>query len=377
MVKMLDLDAFLQAKGPILDVRAPREFAQGRLPQAHNLPLFDDDEHAEIGTLYKQVSPEASLLRGLELVGPKMASFVRQAQALTPEKELRIHCWRGGNRSGSMAWLLEFAGFKVTTLRGGYKAFRREMRASFGRPWSLIVLGGMTGSAKTQILQELRRLGEQVVDLEDLAQHRGSAFGALGYPEQPSVEQFENLLGEAFRGLDPQRVVWLEDESKKIGCVALPYDLRQQMHRAPLLVLDVARDERVAHLLQVYASYPPAELKHCVSKLRKRLGGLRVKECLQAIDNNELAQVAHATLDYYDRTYRYGLSKRPAELQHPLALSIRDLAQAARQIRDFAQSAQLYPESPASGLQLPQSPPAPLSLAPTQGDFHVEDVESV
>ena len=190
----------------LLDVRTPAEFAQGHVPGAQNLPLFSDEERAEVGTLYKQVNPERAFLRGLDLAGAKMSWYVREAMRLAPNRKVAVHCWRGGQRSGSLATLLSFAGFDVQVVQGGYKAYRTHVLEQFAlRKSKFVVLGGKTGSGKTEILKQLASLGEQVIDLEALANHKGSAFGALGEEPQPRVEQFENNLFAILKKMDHQR----------------------------------------------------------------------------------------------------------------------------------------------------------------------------
>ena len=169
-------------------------YASGHIPGAHNIPLFTNEERAIIGTLYVQVGKDPAVERGLELVGPKLADFVRQARELSAGKPLFLYCWRGGMRSGSMAWLFRTAGFKTFLLKGGYKAYRRSFIDLLDKyPWKIVVLGGPTGCGKTEILHRLQEKGQQVIDLEGLAHHKGSAFGALGEPRAHSGIWDENL----------------------------------------------------------------------------------------------------------------------------------------------------------------------------------------
>ena len=179
---------------PLLDVRSPAEFEQGHIPGAINVALFTNEERARVGTIYKTQGKDEAVLEGLRIVGPKMASIVEQALELAPERKLKVHCWRGGMRSGSVGWLLRQAGFSVEVLNGGYKAYRQKVLQELANPFNFVVVGGPTGSGKTHVLKALQNSGEQVIDLEGLAHHRGSAFGHMGLEEQPSSEYFENLL---------------------------------------------------------------------------------------------------------------------------------------------------------------------------------------
>ncbi|MEO1450536.1 MAG: tRNA 2-selenouridine(34) synthase MnmH, partial [Bacteroidota bacterium] len=272
----LDIQSFLAAStqeaGPVIDVRAPAEFQKGHIPGAVSVPLFDDAERAEVGTLYKQEGRDIAVLKGLELVGPKMADFVRMAEALAPERKIRVHCWRGGMRSESMGWLWEKAGFSVTLLKGGYKAFRQHNRTLFEHPWKLQVLSGPTGSGKTPILHAMAGQGAQVLDLEGLARHKGSAFGGIGQAEQPSTEHFENLLAAALSVFDPLLPIWVEDESIGIGRIFVPLAFYERMQTAPVWVVDLPQELRIARLVREYAlPTVKEELSAALKRIGKRL----------------------------------------------------------------------------------------------------------
>ena len=299
---------------PILDVRAPIEFAQGHVPGALNLPLFTDEERARIGTTYKQVSQDRAVHLGLEFFGPKMSQMVKLAQKLAGGKEARLHCWRGGMRSGAVLWLLELAGFKVHLLDHGYKDYRRAVLASFAEPRQWRVLGGLTGSGKTDVLHELTAMpGQLVLDLEGLANHKGSAFGAIGQPAQPTQEQFENNLAAALAALPTDAPIWVEDESRQIGRLTIPPALFAQLHASPRFVLEVPRAARVAKLAAEYGAEAPAELAASIERLQKRLGGLATKQALAAVEAGNFPLMVELVLDYYDKTYTYGLTPRPGE----------------------------------------------------------------
>lgn len=308
----LSLNDFLASPTapPILDVRAPIEFAQGHIPGAINLPLFSDEERARIGTAYKQVSQEKAVLLGLDFFGPNMSRMVKVVKKLAPDKKVRLHCWRGGMRSGAVLWLLELAGFEVQLLDKGYKDYRRAVLAEFTNPRQLRVLGGLTGSGKTDVLRELAKLGETVLDLEGLACHKGSSFGAIGQPPAPTQEQFENTLAQALHALPTDRPIWVEDESLQIGRIIIPRPFFEQMRQAPLTVLEVPRTERVTYLAQEYGNQDAGLLAEAVQRLSKRLGGLATKEALAAIETGDMARMVELVLDYYDKTYGFGLSQK-------------------------------------------------------------------
>jgi len=335
---ILPIEQFLRQaeQYPVLDVRTPAEFEQGHIPQAINLPLFSNDERKEIGILYKKKGRDIAIKRGLELIGPKMRDLVETAEKKAPQRNALVHCWRGGMRSESLAWLLRFSGFNVSVLEGGYKRFRNWSIQTLTMLRPVIVLGGMTGSGKTYILKELAGLGEQVIDLEGLANHKGSAFGSLGEDEQPTNEQYENTLAMHWSGLDPERPVWLEDESSRIGRIILPEKIYELIRQAPVIKVEVDYQRRIEHLVNEYSVYPKEQLASCVKKIERRLGGLRTRQALEAIENDEFEKVADLTLHYYDKTYRYGMGERDSDNVFSIPLSGNDWEQQARSIREFA-----------------------------------------
>ncbi len=315
---------------PLVDVRSPGEFAKGHIPGAVNLPLFDNQERATVGTLYKQSGRESAFLEGLSLVGPKLRGFVEQARHLGTTQELMVHCWRGGMRSGSMAWLWETAGFEVSTLIGGYKAYRRWVQDSLTKPWPLIVLGGKTGSGKTDLLHALQAAGEQIIDLEGLANHKGSAFGGIHESPQPSTEHFENRLHHALSQLDLSRRIWIEDESIMIGKVAIPMPFFEQMQLAQSLIVEVPLSTRIDHLVAVYASANDEILKEAILRIEKRLGKTRCQSAIQAIDQGQYDQAAEICLYYYDKAYNRALEQKSLALVSDLTLSNVEPTQAAQ-----------------------------------------------
>jgi len=308
----LPIADFLTASGPVLDVRSPAEYAQGHIPGAISFPLFTDAERAQVGTCYKQVGRDAAVELGFAIAGPKFAGFIQQAKDRVEghSRQVRIHCWRGGMRSGAVAWVLEMAGFEVTALVGGYKAFRRWVLESFAEPRPIVILGGMTGTGKTDILQALSHQGEQVLDLEGLANHRGSSFGALMLPPQPTNEQFENEAALQWTRFAPQRRVWIEAESKSIGRCRIPSPLFTQMDEAPILEVVRPLDERLALLVDLYAQAPVEDLITATERIRKRLGGVRTLEAIALLQSRRFAEAFEQLLAYYDRTYQYDLQRR-------------------------------------------------------------------
>jgi tRNA 2-selenouridine synthase len=318
MAELVKIDSFisLSARFPVIDVRAPLEFQQGHIPGAVNIPLFDDDERKVVGTAYKKENKEAAMYAGLEFAGKKLVKLAKQGErAAGKNRTLLVHCWRGGMRSKSMVWLFETMGLTCYLLEGGYKSYRSYAREVLATPLKLLVIGGRTGSGKTAILHHLRLLGEQVIDLEGLAHHKGSAFGALGELDQPSTEQFENVLCKELLPLDTKKVTWIEDESRNVGKCVIPGELYSRMREAEIVFLDISREQRARHLVGDYAQYEQEALRTCVLKIEKRLGGDRTREALEAIDREDYYQTAMITLHYYDKAYMHSLEKNHEHYQ--------------------------------------------------------------
>jgi tRNA 2-selenouridine synthase len=313
MVKQLTIDDYFDRheKLPLIDVRSPGEYQKGHIPGAHNIPLFSDSERAEVGTVYVRQSREKAIELGYKFVTPKLQQFIDLSEKVSTPKRIVVHCWRGGMRSAAFAQHLSDNGFhEVYTIKGGYKAFRNHVLKTFDYPFKLNILGGYTGSGKTEILKQLQYLGKQVVDLEKLAHHKGSAFGGIGQQEQPTVEQFENDLFEAFRKFDFNRPIWIEDESHNIGRIQIPINLFRQIRNLPLLFLDIPVEERTAKLVAEYGQCRAEELAAAIQRIYKRLGGLAVKNALQYLTEGNYFEVTKIALFYYDKAYQKGMNLR-------------------------------------------------------------------
>lgn len=307
------------------DVRTPAEFEKGHLPGVKNLPLFTDEERVVVGTLYKQEGRREALLEGLGFVGPRMREMVEAVEGIVgpPEegKEVLVHCWRGGMRSSSTAWLLELYGYEVVLLEGGYKSFRRYVLEEIDSPPPMRVIGGPTGVGKTEILHELRQMGEPVIDLEGLANHRGSAFGAHLLPAQPAQQHFENLLGMEIRKVRRAgRAVWVEDESRMIGMRHLPKPVMMAIKEGEVFLVEASVEERVERLVEVYGDASREDLRESFERIEKSLGGVRTKEAKEALEKGDLAGAARLALEYYDKAYGKGISRRDPETIHSVDL---------------------------------------------------------
>jgi len=364
----------------VLDVRAPSEFRQGHLSGAKSFPLFDDEQRARVGIAYNHQGRQAAVIQGLQIAGPKMAELAETALAISrehakthrsneatdraidytthdpPRPRILVHCWRGGMRSKSVGWLLEQVGFDVTLLEGGYKAVRRRVLETFAKPWPLLALSGLTGAGKTRQLQRLAETGEQVIDLEALAHHRGSAFGGLGLPTQPTVEQFENRLASLLWELDPTRRIWVEDEGRTIGRVTIPLDFFNQFRAAPAIFMDVPRDVRASLLAVEYGPQELDALRQSINAISKRLGGQNVKRAQELLNDGQLQACADCLLEYYDRAYLHAKSElnrqvtvhvpAPDPLAPPLTAQLQAAADKAFTIAGG--DANTAPETPSS-----------------------------
>jgi tRNA 2-selenouridine synthase len=309
---------------PVIDVRAPAEFAHGHIPGAVNVALFSDEERARVGTTYKQQGREAAILLGFDLTGPKWAAYIREALDIAPQKKLILHCWRGGMRSSAMAWAFDLYGFDVSLLQGGYKNYRRWTARLWERPYTFYVIGGNTGSGKTRILHRLKALGEQVVDLEDLAQHQGSTYGSLNRLIQPTQEQFENDLATTLAGLDNDKPIWIEDESLNIGRCILPKPFWNQLRNAFHFDLQVPLEQRVENLLEEYGQLDKDFLIACTERIKKRLGPEQTKNAIAAIIEDRMADFIRQVLVYYDKSYRRGLIDRDPATILPVTTTVND-----------------------------------------------------
>jgi tRNA 2-selenouridine synthase len=338
MVTSLPLNDFLnQAKGHLMfDVRTPLEFQQGHIVGARNLPLFTNEERVQVGTCYKQKGREAAILLGFELIGSGWASFIRTVEtALNTDQphpdrteksvelfsqKVFLHCWRGGMRSGAMAWALSMYGFDVYVLQGGYKTCRNYYLDLLKKNYPFIILSGKTGCGKTDLLHALQTSGEQIIDLEALASHQGSAFGSKGKDTQPTQEQFENTLAHQLSFLNPDKRIWLENESMRIGRNTIPPAIFNQMREAHIIDIQIPTDERVRYLNDDYGKLDKEFLSESVRQISKRLGPNKTKLALLAISENRMPDFIRQVLSYYDKTYHYSQEQRLKETIHPLPL---------------------------------------------------------
>ncbi len=333
-VEKIDIDHFLRLsiEFPVLDVRSPGEFNHAHIPGAYSLPLFTDEQRAAIGTAYLKESRKAAVNHGLNYFSQRMKIIPEEIINIIKDWEtvknistfnltsegILIHCWRGGMRSEAVAWLMSLYGYKIYLLKGGYKAFRKWTLSQFEKKYPLQVLGGFTGSGKTQLLKELKRQGKKVINLEDLANHKGSAFGALGERPQPGHEMFENYLAMELNRINNENnntkkdapEIWIEDESQHIGKVGIPKIFWEQMQASPLFFLDIPFDQRVNYICSTYGLFDKKDLIECVLKIQKRLGVPDTKNAIDSISENNYKEGFAILLKYYDKQYAKSLQNR-------------------------------------------------------------------
>ena len=347
-------DFLLLAKEfPVLDVRSPAEYLHAHIPNAISLPLFNDEERAKVGTAYKQQSREQAIKFGLDFFGARMRDMVEKVEEIVASCGLRVadlttsktnsiiknsndlvinpqpetillHCWRGGMRSAAVAWLLDLYGFKVYTLIDGYKGYRNWVLDQFTKSYNFKIIGGYTGSGKTLLLHALAKENNHTIDLEGLANHKGSALGALGNLPQPTQEMFENLLAEKlaletnvfterqFAQCEPPTAnfIFLEDESQRIGNLQIPMPLWYCMRKAPVFFVDIPFEERLNYLTDEYGVHEKPSLVNAIMRIQKRLGGLETKNAINFLLENNFKESFKILLHYYDKWYAKGLYNR-------------------------------------------------------------------
>lgn len=334
----------------VIDVRSPAEFAEDHVPGAINCPVLDDAERAAIGTLYKQLSPFDAKKRGAALVAKNIARHIEETFA-AHGREWRplVYCWRGGKRSGAMAHILSEIGWHAAQLDGGYRAYRREVLtqlAELPKRFSYRVVCGATGSAKSRLLQALAAAGAQVLDLEALASHRGSVLGNLPATPQPAQKMFDSLVCDALRKLDPDRPVYVEAESKKIGQLQVPDALLMRMRDSPCVLIEAPLAERVAFLVDEYGHFlgDPRDLKAKLDGLSALHGKDTLARWMRQIEDGRWDElVADLLANHYDPAYRRATLKNFAHLAEarvlrPLKLNRAALEQLAAQLIAEAQA---------------------------------------
>ena len=312
-----ELEKFRSFNGPLIDVRSPNEYYKGHMPNSINIPLFDNDERSLIGTIYKKNGKEKAVIEGLKFIDRKIENLLNNIfECITDYKTknlnkdinqmaIKVYCARGGMRSQSISWLLERYKLNTFMLKGGYKNYRRWTLDSFVKIWNIIIIGGKTGTGKTRLLKLLDNNNYQAIDLEGLANHRGSTFGGLGMKKQPSNEQFENKIAEKLNTFDKNNYSFVEAESANIGKCKIPFEFFNQMKRSRRIEIIRSEANRLEELINTYSIYDPAELRESVMRIKKRLGPQRTKIAIESINEKKWDLVCNSVLQYYDKCYEY------------------------------------------------------------------------
>lgn len=307
---IVDIDTFLKLRKelPMVDVRSEGEFEEGHIPGAVNIPILNNSERIIVGTTYKQEGQQEAIRAGFRLVGPRLSEIIAEAENVG--KELLVHCWRGGMRSGNFCQFVGMAGVKTHQLQGGYKAYRQKATESFAYPYQFHILAGHTGSGKSEILRAIQEKGEQVIDLEDLANHKGSVFGGLGMPAQPTTEQFQNDLYEKILTLNPSRPIWIEDESVAVGKIFLPQDFWRTMGKGRVVIAEVDKSIRIQRLVKEYDIVSHDLFLEAMNGIVKKLGGQHYQAAKEKVMEGDMAAAIDILLTYYDKAYTNGIERK-------------------------------------------------------------------
>ncbi len=322
----------------LIDVRSESEHAEATIPGALSMPILRDNERAAVGTTYKQMGVEDAMFLGVNIVSPRVPEMVKEYQELARGGPVVVFCWRGGMRSKSVASVLEAAGIPVYRLVGGYKAYRRYVNEYLNCPLShkVAVIHGLTGVGKTEVLHELRQISAPAVDLEGLANNRGSVFGQIGLAPQPSQKMFEALLVRDLAFWEPARYIIVECESKRIGRIFLPAVLAEAMRAGIRILAYCSIETRIERIKRIYGGDCKENtegLKAAVMSLAQRVGKKKVTELCQFIECGQLDEVVrYLLINYYDPLYKY--PSHPAA-GYDLNVDTTDVGKAAETIKDF------------------------------------------
>ncbi|MHB1125530.1 MAG: tRNA 2-selenouridine(34) synthase MnmH [Bacillota bacterium] len=341
MLRNVSMEEAMDLGNPLfVDVRSLGEYLEDTIPGAINVPLLDDEERALIGSIYHQKGPEAARRTGLEVVSPKLPQLVEQIAEAGGDRQVVVFCWRGGLRSQAVARVLELVGLPIYWLTGGYKSFRRYINSFFeiGLRQTVVVIYGLTGVGKTEIIYELQRMEQPVLDLEGLANHRGSVFGAVGLGEQPSQKRFESLLWWEIRRWHESSVLIVEGESRKIGRLFLPVSLYSAMLGGRHVLVFDSMENRVRRIVDEYAAGPGDNrhaLEQSIGALTIRIGKQKAVLLQSLTGEGKYDEVVPVLLrEYYDPLYRHPDIPSPA---YDLCVNNSNPAEAAKEIAGYVE----------------------------------------
>lgn len=321
-----------------IDVRSQQEYSEGSIPGAVNVPLFDDQERAEIGTIYAQESPKKAMDLGLQIASSKLPSLYKQVEHLAGKGPVMLFCWRGGMRSKSLATVLDLMGLSVYRLNGGYKAYRRTIVDFFAAefPFQIVVLRGNTGAGKTEILQKLKTDGYPVIDLEGLSNNRGSVFGSIGLGTQPTQKQFEAMLFEEIKSYSDHTYLIVECESKRIGRITVPDSIFSAMQEGTQVLVYDTLDNRAERLVHEYTQFSlgfDQDLSLALERLKKRLGNTNLNELFEMLENKAYKDFAtKIIIEYYDKLYGY---PNEDNSDYELCIDNRHMEEGLKQLKNF------------------------------------------
>lgn len=335
-------DALKLEKALLIDVRSEKEYTEDTIPGAVNIPVLNNEERAAVGLTYRKDGPAAAVRLGLSLVSPALSEKLSAVDNLAGERNLVVFCWRGGQRSQYMASILDTVGYRVYRVAGGYKAYRNYVNEYLGRqglPLRAVVLHGLTGVGKTEVLIGLERRGIPVLDLEGLARHRGSVYGKIGLPSSPTQKAFESSIVQILQTAVSKGVFVVECESRRLGNLLVPPLVMEFIRQGSRVLLYTSMAKRVRRIIADYTCGPGnniAELQQATSSLVKLLGKARVAELNLMIEKKEFEQAFSYLLQYhYDPLYKYPASPSP---DYDLCVDTAEMEAAVNIIADFIEA---------------------------------------
>lgn len=289
-----------------IDVRSPKEFSKGHIPGSYNIPLFSDTEREKVGTTYVKVGRNEAVTEGLSYVGGKLHTFEQQLLSIMEREhksKVMVYCARGGMRSASVGWLFRLYNHDVAIFPKGFSGFKKLLPKYVDQIEKLVVLEGPTGAGKTDLLLEMRRQGAQVIDLEGIAHHKGSAFGYYVDREQPTNEMIYNEIVVQLSRMNLSKPVFLESESKKIGSREVPDVLFAKMQQAYLMTIQSSLNDRIERIVEGYSDLPKEMLIEAFGKIEKRLGSKEAQDAIDLVREGDYSEATRIALKYYDKAY--------------------------------------------------------------------------